>query len=359
VTRKTRGFMRIEPPQGSDHGLRRTERADVLQDQRPRVSPAPPSPCAPSRRPPSPSPEGPAHYAIDSRLRIWCELVREITPCSAGRPTNGSPEPASDHTMRSRRTGRHAGRHDEVQSPPQRRGCHRYHSTFGEGAATGNAAPMPGKPHQGYVQTWLHHTATRASERLPDCLPTAEAIPESSAAHRRAAADHQTWRPRHLPVDGHFYELGMQPDAQRRQKTVHRRHASRSPDSSIITSPEDPRRDLDPDLVYSKREKKRRRVSSPLNEEAPLGDEKPFGKQARRKTREDRYEPGRGGKPSTARKARDGSTTKRRRLEKSRAPRLTSAREVMDNFASKAILNERLTVCCHSPSNRAWIRSGS
>jgi len=249
--------------------------------------------------------------------------------------------------MRSRRASLFVARHEEDESlelPRRRR--RRHQSTFGKVEATSPTAAIRGETPHGYVQTWLDHTTARAPESYGESLPPSGDLPGSPDVQGTATAG-RTWRPRHLPVDGHFDELDLPRINQRQQKITQGRRRSRSPDSSIIPSPKRRRRGSRSDRFDAVRGTKRRRPSTPPHDEASLDrEEKPsrFEKRARHKTRVDRYDFGAGGRPSAGSRGQDKSTAKKPRSEKRRTARITSARDVMGNFASKAILNERLTV---------------
>lgn len=78
---------------------------------------------------------------------------------------------------------------------------------------------------------------------------------------------------------------------------------------------------------------------SPDFEELPPSP--PFAKRPRHKTRADKYDV----KQTVQKRPREKSDHPKRRTEESSRKRLTAGRDLVDNFASDAILNERLTVC--------------
>jgi hypothetical protein len=234
--------------------------------------------------------------------------------------------------MNPRRTARNADRRREEPEPDQHRRHHRHH---GKRVEQSHTTAVLGEPRGGYVQTWLDQTAARAPDRRLGHAPDNDHLPSRRDPRRTGLTDERAWRPRHLLVDGHLDDLdllngkpaygGMQ------------RHRSGSPDSFFIErrhrpSPEPPDHD---------RTRKRKRLSSPPDHE-PTAER--FGKRPRHKTREERYEPGGGRKPPKNEQGQDASISKKRRSGKKKTAKLTSAKEVMNNFTSKAILNDRLTV---------------
>ncbi|KAF4594641.1 hypothetical protein GQ602_000254 [Ophiocordyceps camponoti-floridani] len=139
--------------------------------------------------------------------------------------------------------------------------------------------------HQ-HIRSWLHHLET----------------PDRLSPHQPAVTDQQSsWQPHHL----------LATDARPA------RRVTQSPSLFVRDSPL-------PSLSSASRD------SEPRCED--------YGRKPRRKTRPDRYD---SGKRKTSSAAAGESRPKRRKTKKRR---LRSEREVMDNFASRAIASNRLTL---------------
>lgn len=131
-------------------------------------------------------------------------------------------------------------------------------------------------------------------------------------------------------------------------KTVPRRHRHIiiSSEDSPIQRPPPAQHDIHEPEQYHKH-RKRASPSSSSADRSSAQDEHRYEKRARHKTRQDKYETNRGG---PARRKSGGDETKPEKKQsrakdgKKKKDTLATAKDIMGNFSSKAIHNDRLTV---------------
>lgn len=205
-----------------------------------------------------------------------------------------------------------------------------------------------------YVWSWLEQTQARVPR-------SAVEVDEAPDANRTSLDAAHTWRPHGLPINDIAAARMSRPAAHGRSIIRKRRVASE--DSSVISetlySPAGlPARNETHAVrrssttrsspYYGSGKKRAMTCSSSISAlaDGPREGRTRFEKRARYKTREDKYEPGRrdrtrheavGDDPKPKRRDRHGEHKKRKLIS-------TSSKNVMRNFSSTAILNERLTV---------------
>lgn len=187
----------------------------------------------------------------------------------------------------------------------------------------------------GRVQAWLSQIPAGSRDESPE-----HAHPEIDAGPAK-----HSWRPHCLPLPG------ISPTRQAAIEVTYRQ----SPDlfvrdrplSSISSRRTDeqgavPRRPSFADDVDHHRQQKRSRVPSEPSVSPTEPGEEAFRKRPRRRTRHDRYETK---KHTDGRGETDAKEQPRSERRKGRRRQvLRSGREVMNNFASDAVSNQRVTV---------------
>lgn len=169
---------------------------------------------------------------------------------------------------------------------------------------------------------------------------------------------HDSWTPHGLP----FSKTSGDPETTSRVRKRHKRKRgqNQATDSSII-EPVDHRRSTpviadairfrrppsESEESYYERGKKRQRSDSEESHSSspPPVNRHQFDKRSRHKTREDRYDTVKHekapGKKKNTKKTPQKETGDKGKMKKGQ---MTSTKEVMDNFASRSILNERISV---------------
>lgn len=185
--------------------------------------------------------------------------------------------------------------------------------------------------NQGYVDSWLSQVGQVSRDQSSCVAETATRRPQPWRPHNiplvsettpQATASH-TKRPASASWDQSLRSFS--PDSRDHRENVPCRLAE--PHSMVHDVPDD----------FS--------MAEPL---IPSVEENGYTKQARRKTRDDRYGTSNKRRRVTARKDKRHSEThkvsKRDRAKSKRPTKLRSSREVMDNFMSPSVLSTRVTV---------------
>lgn len=207
------------------------------------------------------------------------------------------------------------------------------------------------------VWQWLSQTETQRNHACHNEKSSQDRIDEYRNRSRRqhpAWPEDQTWRPQHI-TSAVYQILPHPPLVSHRERKPKHRHPM-SNDSSIIGGLQTPRNH--PQMRHE-------RVAAHKYSAAPdQGSEElfvpqcssppefqpaglpQFEKRPRHKTREDRYD----NKKRKREQEKEGTTESRHKAreksEKRRKRALVSTKNVMNNFASGAVLNDRITVGC-------------
>lgn len=160
--------------------------------------------------------------------------------------------------------------------------------------------------------------------------------------HAKATHTEQPWRPHNLPL--------AEVDITNRQRSYH--EPGRRKDDMLLSVSSNPGDGQYPITMFSSScdgnrslVKQKRRRSSSCTASTPRTKELIFEKRPRRKTRSDKYDSSkRLDRPNMIKSKRASRSTRRKNASK---VKLRSGREVMNNFASVAIANPRVTVVFH------------
>ncbi|KAF8857005.1 hypothetical protein BDZ45DRAFT_452700 [Acephala macrosclerotiorum] len=256
------------------------------------------------------------------------------------RPKGSREDPSSSRHHKYHNPSNEASRkHKEVPTPESHR----------DGAHAKRPKETPVGPLNGdddYVRRWLAQTDSLTNQD-PELL-----------RRRETASRYEDEEKTHITHVKPKYRLDPQETEEALPPIRKRKHASSS-DSSILAVPIRPksqRVDRGEEEARTRKSwektrdstyKKQRIESSESNSSDPFTDESPpretFEKRARHKTREDKYEP----KIGCEKTKRDAPKRKSKRKEKKsdrRKAAKKSGKELMQNFNSKSIGQERLTV---------------
>lgn len=223
---------------------------------------------------------------------------------------------------------------------------------------------LPNHNKSSLVQDWLKEI------QAPQPRPVAEEEyqvgkkPRGKHAHAQAQSTlppPDDWKPHGLHLSGNYLAADSLPGAGEGRKK-HKYQRGLDEDSSIIAPLDDHHRVRDrvethsrrlPAIkeCYYERGKKMQAVSeaSSIASGVISHADHHFEKRARRRTRDDRYDTTKVDNATKEKKSKKIAGKKNRKRDK-----LSSAREVMDNFNSNTILNDRITV---SMDISSWERS--
>lgn len=198
----------------------------------------------------------------------------------------------------------------------------------------GLRAPKPRPVHEDGYSTagrrWTGTSQARAEQAIQELLPRDGQLPGDHSVSRSSPAT-RAWQRRDLHDRELGYDSSMIAPFQGHNRA--RKHGRVSPHRSSTEE------------GYYERGKKRHQTDpepdSPASG-ASLPADHHFEKRARRKTRDDRYDVLDSKDDAGTLQEPGKKSGKQRRTKKHN---LSTAREVMDRFSSKAILNDRITVC--------------
>jgi hypothetical protein len=203
------------------------------------------------------------------------------------------------------------------------------------------------------VESWLGQVTASAATRKPVSLePRDQPVhyrkqPRSqdsniSPCRRHPGLVDPLWGPQHIPPDQGPSSPHLPLTTNRDRKL--KRYKRSSDDSSLLSDDNRCQEHWERGRAGSPSEYEESSHYKPLDE-AQVGGVSAFEKRPRHKTREDKYETK---KPEGRERRRITSGQGEQRPRKSESKRrkhVATGRNVMNNFASEAVLNDRITVC--------------
>ncbi|KAH9909224.1 hypothetical protein F4778DRAFT_220634 [Xylariomycetidae sp. FL2044] len=259
-------------------------------------------------------------------------------------------------------------RHRHRHSHSHKRHSKRLRPAEGRDLAKGNLSRLPAPPTgHGIVESWLEQTRGGLQHGSSMSLNPRGELRKSSPSLRGAGylshayheSAHHAWRPRYIPSEERprspSHLLGGEVGSSLKRPRLP------TSDSSLISRFENGPKPPDPDDISEPLEYEHVSSPGPPIERAPghrytpspksrLPDLVVYEKQPRRKTREDKYDTKKGRGHSVERtfseNGQRGKISKKSKKsdEKKRKKVLKSSKNVMNNFTSDTVLNDRITV---------------